>query len=318
MTTSIGGNAASITPPPLGASLLPDLTLHPLPAIQRRWTAWAGGLVSLAILAAAIVRLRGTAVADMAEHLPHGVLFWTVFVLAYVATPGSEWVIFRRLWSIPSSGFVALLRKRVTNELVLGYLGEVYFYAWVRRTGLITRSAPFGAIKDVAILSALAGNVMTLAMLAAAAPFFSLLQLGIGGRALLGSLGIVALSSLAMLVLRRHLFTLPRADLAGITTVHLIRVTAMLGLTAMLWHLALPSVGLAWWLLLSTLRQLLSRLPLVPNKDIAFVGVAVFATGSHTDIATVVALVGSLTLVAHLLVAAVLGGVGLFERGQAA
>src|SRR5690606_9781177 len=128
-------------------------------------------------------QLHGTPVADILALVPRDALFWLVFVVAYLVTPASEWVIYHRLWSIPAEGMIALLRKRVANEIVLGYLGEVYFYAWVRRTGLITRSAPFGAIKDVAILSALTGNAVTLAMLAAALPFFGLLRLDMGGKA---------------------------------------------------------------------------------------------------------------------------------------
>ena len=50
------------------------------------------------------------------------------------------------------------------------------------------------------------------------------------------------------------------------------RIAATIGLSALLWHLILPSVALGWWLLLATLRQLVSRLPLVPNKDVVFDG----------------------------------------------
>jgi hypothetical protein len=81
--------------------------------------------------------------------------------------PVSEWVIYRHLWRIPFSGLGALLRKLVSNELLLGYLGEVQFYAWARaRLNMV--AAPFGAIKDVTILSALTGNIVTLVMLAGA------------------------------------------------------------------------------------------------------------------------------------------------------
>jgi hypothetical protein len=36
-------------------------------------------------------------------------------------------VIYRRLWHIPASGIAALLRKQVSNELLMSYLGEVQF-----------------------------------------------------------------------------------------------------------------------------------------------------------------------------------------------
>jgi hypothetical protein len=81
-----------------------------------------------------------------------------------------------------------------------------------------------------------------------------------------------------------------------------------------MWHLILPDVGLVWWLILATLRQLLSRLPLVPNKDLAFVGLAVFVVGRDGDVAAMVALLGSLILLTHLLVGAALGAGGLFQQ----
>lgn len=315
MTAPIGGDTALAPPLPLLDKSLPaPLVLDPAPAVERRWTAWVGSVISVLILAVSLDQLRGTDVAHILSLVPRGGAFWGVFALAYLATPASEWVIYRRLWAIPATGFAALLRKRVTNEILLGYLGEVYFYTWVRRTGLITRTAPFGAIKDVAILSALTGNVVTLAMLAAAAPFFPLLQLGVAGKAVIGSLGVLAVSSLAMLLLRRRLFTLPREELAWITLLHLARIAATVGLTALMWHLILPGVGLVWWLILATLRQLLSRLPLVPNKDLAFVGVAVFVVGRDGDVAAMVALLGSLILLTHLLVGAALGAGGLFQQ----
>ncbi|RIA45763.1 hypothetical protein DFR49_0288 [Hephaestia caeni] len=305
-------------------AFVPSLSFHPPaasdlmtgmpPAIGRRWAGIGSTLISLAILAAALYQLHGTPVADILALVPRSAVFWLVFVIAYLVTPASEWVIYHRLWSIPPSGMIALLRKRVANEIVLGYLGEVYFYAWVRRTGLITRTAPFGAIKDVAILSALTGNAVTLAMLAAALPFFGLLQLDLGGKAVLSSLGVLAVTSFVMLLLRKRLFSLPRHELWWITFIHLARIVTTIGLTALMWHLVLPTVGLVWWLILATLRQLLSRLPLMPNKDLAFVGLAIFIVGRDGDVAAMIAMIGGLILLAHLLVGSTLGAAGLIRR----
>lgn len=302
----------------------PSLSFHPqaasdlvtgvLPSVGRRWAGLGSTLISLAILAAALYQLHGTPVAEILGLVPRSAFFWLVFVIAYLSTPASEWLIYHRLWSIPPSGMIALLRKRVANEIVLGYLGEVYFYAWVRRTGLITRSAPFGAIKDVAILSALTGNAVTLAMLAAALPFFGLLQLNLGGKAMLGSLGVLAVTSFAMLLLRKRLFTLPKPELWRITAIHLARIFATIGLTALMWHLVLPGVALVWWLLLSTLRQLLSRLPLMPNKDLAFVGLAIFVVGRDNDVGAMIAMIGGLILLTHLMVGSALGAAGLVRK----
>lgn len=100
--------------------------LDPRPLIQsgRNWTRWAGPLVSVLILVVALHQFRGIDPASLWGLVPGGIGFWAAFALYYLAGPLSEWVIFRRLWSIPADGFAALLRKLVSNEILLGYLGR--------------------------------------------------------------------------------------------------------------------------------------------------------------------------------------------------
>jgi hypothetical protein len=215
-------------------------------------------------------------------------------------------VIFRRLWGLPVRGFPALIRKLVSNEILLGYLGEVYFYAWARRNARIV-TAPFGAIKDVTILSALTGNLFTLLMVILAAPLFGALHLGMDSMAFVGSTIFILATSGVALVLRKRLFTLPRRELWFVAAMHSARILATTLLAAIMWHLLLPTVALSWWLLLGTLRQLLSRLPFLPNKDVVFAGMAAFLVGSDQDIVTAMTLMATLIVCAHLLVGALLG-----------
>ena len=77
---------------------------------------------------------------------------------------------------------------------------------------------------------------------------------------------------------------------------------AYTGLLALCWHLALPLVPLALWMLLVTGRQLVARLPLVPNKDIVFANLAVFLVGNDAAVTRLVALTVALTLLCHVIV----------------
>lgn len=287
---------------------------EPLVSKGRTWTRWIGPLISLLILASVAYQLRQMDVRRLATLLPSSPTFWLVLITYYFAGPVSEWIIFRRIWALPVSGFAALLRKLVSNEILLGYLGEVYFYAWARRHALIT-TAPFGAIKDVTILSALTGNLFTLLMVALAAPVFGVLHLGLDSSAFMGSIVFVLLLSAAMLLLRKRLFTLPKRELWFVGAVHSARIVVMMVLAATAWHLLLPAVALSWWLLLGTVRQLLSRLPFLPNKDVVFAGLAAFLVGSKLDIASAIALFSSLILGGHLLVGACVGLSELVRKG---
>ncbi|HET8613749.1 MAG TPA: hypothetical protein VFL92_13380 [Sphingomonas sp.] len=280
---------------------------EPLPLSSRAasWLRWLGPGISAAILLAVAYQLRSLDLATIKALVPRTAAFWLVFVVYYLAMPVTEWMIFRRLWRIPLTGIIPLLRKMIGNEIVVGYIGEVYFYAWARRRANLV-GAPFGAIKDVSILSALIGNAFTIALLAIAYPALGMLHLGIRSRALYLSIGIVLLTSLALMLFRRRLFSLPAADLRFIAAAHAVRVVGKMALAALLWHLALPAVALVWWLVLSTLRQLLSRLPLLPNKDIAFAGLAVFLIGHDLQIGALMTMIASVTLAVHLAVGGLL------------
>lgn len=271
----------------------------------RSWRNWIGPAISLAVLVAAIAQLRHLDIAQAVSLIPRRASFWAALAGAYMALPLSEWLIYRRLWGLPFGGILPLLRKRISNEILLGYSGEVYFYAWARRRVGMT-SAPFGVIKDVAILSAQVGNVVTLLLVAVAWPLFGPLHRGTHSGDLILSSALVVLMSMPVLLFRTRLLTLPAPALWRIAAIHLVRVVAGLLLAAAMWHEALPAVAWSWWLLLAALRQLLSRLPLMPNKDVAFAGLAAYLIGPRTDIVAMVAMTASLILALHLALGAML------------
>jgi hypothetical protein len=261
-------------------------------------------LLSLAVIAVVVSESGGIDLARLASMIPATPVFWLAFAALYLAGAVSEWIIFRKLWTIPFSGMAALLRKKVYNDLLLGYLGEAYFYTWARRRVDLV-AAPFGAVKDVAILSAMAGNVVTLALLAALVPTMGLTRLGLDLRMVALSLGVLLSISLAMMVFRKRVFSLPQRDLVMISAIHFGRIGATILLYGLLWHLVLPDVPLATWVFLATLRMLVTRLPLVPNKDLVFAGIALVALGHQQDIAQLMTLFAGLILIANLALGAI-------------
>ena len=181
----------------------------------------------------------------------------------------------------------------------------------------IVPAAPFGAIKDVTILSALTGNLFTLLMVLVTAPFLGSLPLGINSSAFIASASFILISSVAALFLRKRLFTLPRRELWFVAGAHTARIVISALLAAVMWHLLLPSVALSWWLILSAARQLLSRLPFLPNKDVVFAGLAVFLVGSDQQIIAAMTLMATLILAAHLFAGATLGLSALVQEERA-
>lgn len=299
----------------------PPVVADPPPLVlpRRRWLRWVALLISGLTLCAILYKVSALDLDHAFLAVPRTPVFWGVFLVAYVTPVVSEWIIFRRLWSIPPSGLIPLARKYVGNEILLGYIGEAYFYVWARQRSAMT-GAPFGAIKDVAILSAMAGNVVTLVLMGLAYPLLPVLHPGASAQTLYLSLGVLVASSMAAFTFRRRLFSLGMADLRFILGNQIGRVLLVIGLAALMWHLALPQIALGWWLVLAALRQLLSRLPLMPNKDLAFAALTAVLIGDRSGIAAVLTVVATLMLATHILVGLVTLGIDFVrpERGAAA
>jgi hypothetical protein len=274
----------------------------------------AGVILSLIVVGAAIYQARGLDFAKILGLVPTSLTFWGLFVISYLIGPASDWYIFHRLWGVGASAFGALIRKLIYNEMLVGYFGEVYFYGWARHN-LKFVTSPFGAVKDVAVLSAVAGNLTTLVFLAVAYPFVRLMPLHEHVTAIGFSLAFVIGTSLAVMLLRSSLFSLERSELKMVFAVHLFRILATTILSAALWHLVLPDVALGWWLVLATIRLLISRLPFIPNKDVVFAGIAVLALGD-VEMSALMALMAGLILAAHVLVGLSFVFADLLSRGR--
>lgn len=279
------------------------------PQDRGRRLTWGRALtmaLSILVLAAAVWQARSLDLADITALVPTSPLFWVVFALSYFAGPASDWLIFRKLWGISARALGALTRKLIYNELLLGYVGEVYFYTWARRR-LPMAATPFGAVKDVAIMSAVAGNIMTLALIALAYPYLALLPLREYGDDIAWSLAFVVGISLIPFLWRRQIFSLTRGELWMVFGIHVGRIILTTLLSAILWALVLPDVAIGWWVVLSAIRLLVSRLPFVPNKDVVFAGIAVLALGQDVQIAALMAMMAALILATHLVLALIFG-----------
>ncbi|KTE24809.1 MULTISPECIES: hypothetical protein [Sphingomonadaceae] len=279
--------------------------LRPLLREQHPWQKFLSLGLSLALLAALGSKLATIGFSELLRGIPASPIFWIAFAAYYLALPASEWLIFRRLWNIPPAGFAALLRKLVSNEILFGYSGEAYFYGWARRHAKMA-AAPFGAIKDVSILSAVAGNLMTLVMLALAWPVVGQIAPEFHGRTVALSAAVIIGLSLALLAFRQRIFSLPRTELRMIFGMHIGRLLLTTFLSGVMWHSALPSVSMGWLLILATLQLLVTRLPFVPNKDIVFASVALFLIGHDGAIGALIAMIAGLILLLHLLLGAIL------------
>lgn len=295
----------------------PDLAgLEPVEKIRRRWPVLLGGALTLLMIFGLGRELFDSGLSGLSRALPTNPLFYLTFLVYYLVFPTFDFIIFRRLWHIPLSGLVALNKKRISNEVLLGYSGEAYFYAWARqRTKMV--AAPFGAVKDVMILSAIAGNAVTLAVVAIALPFGINLLKPAEFNTLLGSIGVIFAMSLPFLLFSKRVFSLPRGQLWWVFGVHCLRIVSGSVIIAFAWHFAMPQISVGIWLLLSAARLLAWRLPLVPNKELLFANFAIMVIGQGQALSELMALIAALTLCAHVALIAIFSIHALLTRKQA-
>ena len=290
--------------------------LEPMETLKRRWPMVVGGIITLVMIGMLGKQLLDTGLDGLSNALPRNPLFYLFFTLYYFSPVVGDYVIFHRLWRIPAAGFAALIRKRVASDMI-GYSGEAYFYTWARQRSTMI-AAPFGAVKDVSILSAIAGSAVTLTVLVLALPY-AIGWLDAGDLRKVGWSAVVIFAmSLPFLIFSKRVFSLDRRTLWWIFMIHCCRVMGGAVLVAFTWHFGLPGVAIATWLLLSAARMLVSRLPMVPNKDLVFATIAGMLVGQHAQMAQMLALVAGMILIVHAALILGLAVLGLLTRNRVA
>jgi hypothetical protein len=277
------------------------------------WLRLAGPILSIAIILAVINAFGARDLVELWQSLPRSPLFWLTLAALWAAVPVADFVIYRALWGLPIVGLAALFRKAATNELVFGYTGELQFYVWARRNADIPGS-PFGAVRDVSVLSALVGNVVTIALLIMALPVLGRTPINPWGPNLIWSAIALIGSSIAVILFRHRLFALSRAQFWGIAAVHLVRAILVIVLFGTLWYLVQPTVTLGWWVILAAARQFVTRLPFLPNKDLVFAGLTAQLLSGDTNLTDTVVLVATLFAAGQVLIGGALAVIDLVRE----
>ena len=274
---------------------------------------WAQKCLSFA-LTAAIIAYLAQALGhigwdEVVRVLPRTPLFYLLVACSYLALPLMDFIIFRRWWPITMRAFASILRKRVLNDAVLGHSGDAYFFLWARRrfAAQQLRVQPLAAVKDVAIMSALAGNVATLIMLALAFLLGggTVVQDAFSGDAMryvgIGFAFVISIS-LAILLFNRQVLSLPRRENLTTFLLHCLRLALTSLLLILAWTIALPQIAIGTWIILEALRLVVTRLPFLPNKELLFAAIGVSLTGDAAPaVAALMAAAGALYLLAHIL-----------------
>lgn len=230
---------------------------------------------------------------EVLSSLPTSPWFYILFVIRFLSLPLFEIVIYRRFWDFSALHSIPVfLRKRVYNHGLMDYSGEAYFYLWAQKNARDPETRIFSIIKDVNIVSAVVSVVATVILLLMLAKSNSLYQLDqhfpSANVYLWTFAGVGAVAISLLIVFRRRVMFFSAADTTAVSLLHIARLALVLALQALQWWVAIPSVPLVDWLFFLALYMVVGRLPFVPNKDLAFLAVAVGLAGAVSNQETAV------------------------------
>ncbi len=275
------------------------------------WRSAAGTVLALSIVVSLFLQAGSVNVALLLGQISRSPFFWLSLAGAILVSPAIDWLILRRLWNLSPAGLVPLLQKQAANEAVFGYSGDAQFYLWARDNAAPAVS-PFETLRDLSVLSALAGNLATLLLMALTYPVLRALVSGPLMSVAIIAVAIVVGTSIAIFVVQRLLFrfSLSKPQVAGVLAAFLVRIALSLFFTSMLWSMLVPGVAAGTLLLLATVRMMLSRVPFLPGKEAVFAGVTLFLMHDAAALAHAVAVVSALLMSINLLLCggALIGG----------
>lgn len=266
--------------------------------------------VVMLVIGFLVLRLNAVGWRETLGALPESPWFYVLFLGFYFSLPVYETAIYRRLWRLPWTVLPLFVRKRVLNEAFVEYSGDAYLFGWARNRIGRENSDILHTVKDVAILSSIAGHLVTIAallLLVASGHLPALIAANPQAAPYLLAPGvIVAIVVAGLYAVRDRLFRMP-GDIALTTlALHLARQVTTLAFQVGMWAVALPSAGWSAWLVLLAARTALSRVPLLPNKELMFAGLGVALSGviaaPPERIAAMFVVSGALVIGCHLLV----------------
>ncbi|MFO8030833.1 MAG: hypothetical protein R6U28_13325 [Cyclonatronaceae bacterium] len=225
---------------------------------------------------------------NILSELPTHPLFYLLFLLIYFALPVTEYLAYGIRWPLRFFQSQAIfLKKRVYNKVVLGYSGEVQLFFWLQKHAGIEKKEAYEVVRDNNILSTLASTAIALLLLAGFAgtgrlEIYNWVDYDLRVLAVVFAIFAV-IAAYLFRKYRSYLFSMDRRDSALIFSLHSGRMIILVVFQIAQWRIVMPWVPLDIWFTLIAIQLILSRLPLLPNKDLVFIGTSLeFAR--HADL----------------------------------
>lgn len=212
---------------------------------------------------------------EVLQSLPGQPLFYVLFFILYLTLPTAEAVVYRQLWPLKKRDlFKTMIIKKVYNEEVMGYSGELHLFTWGRKRLEKKDLKILADIRDNTILSSITSNLVAF-FLVGLLLFLGILDPGLffANLNLLYLLLFFALFLIVGLLLfqfRTYLFSLSLQKASLIFAIYLSRFILHHGLLILQWAIVIPFTPLNEWFLLVAVIIIVNRIPFLPSRDLIF------------------------------------------------
>lgn len=218
--------------------------------------------------------------AQVVTTLPVHPFFYIIIIFIYISLPLSEIFVYRIKWKFDlSQTFFVCVKKKVINAEVLGYAGELYYIRWVKKHLDIPVDKAFSFVKDNNILSSISSTSVSIILLVFffANGYINPFEYIPGFDRYYLYLVIVSGIIIAFFIMykfRNNILAVSLNDGIKISTIYTSRLLITNFLQILQYAIVKPEIPLAAWFSLVAVQIISTRIPLLPSRDVLYVGVA--------------------------------------------
>lgn len=245
---------------------------------------WSQRLINTGVLIWLIFQLSEIGWLKVWEAFPNQPTFYILFLFLFVQLPLFEVIIYRITWKFDALRSIPIfLVKRVYNKDVLGYSGEIYFFAWAKKTLHLKGKDIFKIIKDNNIISSIASTLISLGLLSI---FIFTGQIKViewiasqDKAYFLGGLLLVVILVFLFVKFRHYVISMPLKTAYKIFGIQTFRLLLGQFVNLLMYYIVMPEVPFYIWFTFIAIEIILSRIPFLPNRDLIFAGMSISIAG---------------------------------------
>jgi|AntAceMinimDraft_1070359.scaffolds.fasta_scaffold14573_2 hypothetical protein len=230
------------------------------------------------LIAFLVYQLWGIEFNKLLGSLPLNPIFYGLILFQFFVVPVSEYFIYQLKWSFKGVVFLkAFIIKKIYNNELYNYTGEVYFSRWIANKLVISQKEAGLFVKDNNIVSSLASTLIAFLTLFIISylGYFDLLNWisGFDRTYLVVGIILLTISLFVGYKFRNKIVHLKKGLFVKLFSWYVVRFIIRHYLLMVMWSVAAPDISWLVWVNFLTVQILIDRLPL-GNKSLILLSIA--------------------------------------------